>query len=351
MEWVETTGDTIDEARLRALDTLGVAYDDAEVEILTEPKKGLFGIGRTEARVRARVRPVQPRPKAERRDRGRRKGGGGDRGDRGGRRSRGGKNRSGGGGNKRSDSKGDAGEGSSGSSGQKKNSRGGGDRSGGRSSDAVASGENKSDGAKSSPKNKGGEGRGDAGRSKKPTDGGSDAADKRAKAATDREQKSMDSEEVVDAAGQAAMVEEFLDGLLDAFGASGDTESVALDDETYEVRVNGSDLGLLIGPKGQTMQAIQEVARTAVQQRTDGSLTGRVHLDVGGYRSKRREALAEFTRRVAAAVVESGDRKVLEPMPAPDRKVIHDVVAEIDGVESSSEGEDNRRHVVISPTD
>ena len=73
MEWVETTGRTTDEAKDHALDQLGVDESDAEFEILEEPRPGLFGRIRGEARVRARVRPTAPRPKAERRDRRRKK--------------------------------------------------------------------------------------------------------------------------------------------------------------------------------------------------------------------------------------------------------------------------------------
>ena len=69
MEWVETTGRTTEEAKDHALDQLGVDESDAEFEILEEPRPGLFGRIRGEARVRARVRPTAPRPKAERRDR------------------------------------------------------------------------------------------------------------------------------------------------------------------------------------------------------------------------------------------------------------------------------------------
>src|SRR5829696_3873140 len=77
MEWVETTGRSIDEAKSKALDQLGVAEDDAEFDVLDEPRAGLFGRLRGEARVRARVRPTQPRPKLDRRDRKKR----GDAGD------------------------------------------------------------------------------------------------------------------------------------------------------------------------------------------------------------------------------------------------------------------------------
>src|SRR6476620_7483388 len=69
MEWVETTGRTTEEAKDHALDQLGVDESDAEFEILEEPRPGLFGRIRGEARVRARVRPTAPRPKVERRDR------------------------------------------------------------------------------------------------------------------------------------------------------------------------------------------------------------------------------------------------------------------------------------------
>src|SRR3954451_6293972 len=72
MEWVETTGKTLEEAKDAALDQLGVAEDDAEFEVVEEPKLGLFGRVRNEARVRARVRPTAPRPKDDRRDRRRR---------------------------------------------------------------------------------------------------------------------------------------------------------------------------------------------------------------------------------------------------------------------------------------
>src|SRR3954470_19195813 len=73
MEWVETTGKTVDEAKEAALDQLGVHEDDAEFEVVEEPRTGLFGRTRGEARVRARVRPTRPRPKTERSNRRRRR--------------------------------------------------------------------------------------------------------------------------------------------------------------------------------------------------------------------------------------------------------------------------------------
>ncbi len=73
MEWVETTARTVEEAKELALDQLGVVADEADFEVLAEPKQGLFGRMRGEARVRARVRPTPVRPKQDRR-RGRRGG-------------------------------------------------------------------------------------------------------------------------------------------------------------------------------------------------------------------------------------------------------------------------------------
>jgi spoIIIJ-associated protein len=63
VEWVETTGRTLEEAKEAALDQLGVDERDAEFEVLAEPRRGLFGLGGSDARVRARVRPARPRAK------------------------------------------------------------------------------------------------------------------------------------------------------------------------------------------------------------------------------------------------------------------------------------------------
>jgi spoIIIJ-associated protein len=134
-------------------------------------------------------------------------------------------------------------------------------------------------------------------------------------------------------------------GLVDAFGVKAVVSS-RLDDEILLVEVEGQNLGLLVGPKGATLHAIEELVRTVVQRQTGGHGM-RLHVDVSGYRAKRREALAEFTRGLVERVLESGREQVLDPMPPPDRKVVHDTVAEIDGVETASEGEEPRRRVVI----
>jgi spoIIIJ-associated protein len=88
--------------------------------------------------------------------------------------------------------------------------------------------------------------------------------------------------------------------------------------------------------------------RTFVHHDTGGR-SGRLMLDVAGYREKRRAALQIFTKQVAESVVSTGERRVLEPMNAVDRKVIHDTVAGLAGVSSISEGEDPQRYVVLLP--
>lgn len=150
-------------------------------------------------------------------------------------------------------------------------------------------------------------------------------------------------------AEQATAVADFLDGLLDAFGLEGEVTTELVDDDAVEAKVTGHDLGLLIGPKGTTLNAVQELSRTIVQRQATNPT--RVRVDVGGYRERRRAALARFTEQVAAEVIETGAQKALEPMSPPDRKVVHDTVNEIEGVSTVSEGEEPRRRVVIVPAD
>jgi spoIIIJ-associated protein len=119
-------------------------------------------------------------------------------------------------------------------------------------------------------------------------------------------------------------------------------------DDDVKVEITGSDLGLLIGPRAATLDAIQELVRTALQRRIGGH-GARVHVDVGGYRARRHEALAVFVREAAERALESGRDQVFEPMSPVDRKVVHDTVNEIEGVGTISEGEEPRRRVVIRP--
>jgi spoIIIJ-associated protein len=279
------TGPTLEEAKDLALEHLGVDESDAEFEVLEEPRTGLFGRRRGEARVRARVVPRVHRPKQERRDRRRRSG------------------------------------------------------SGSRSSSAnqgaerTASGSERGANRSSRPSN-----------AKRPADRPTAAPAESAAAP-----KGTTVEDSVTVDQQAEIMAPFLEGLLDAFGQPGTIRSTKVDDETIELQVSGDDLGLLIGPKGQTLQAVQDLARTVVQRRAPGHHEGRVRVDVGGYRQRRREALVRFATQVAEDVRSSGASKALEPMGPADRKIVHDTINELEGVRTTSEGEEPARRVRILP--
>ena len=147
---------------------------------------------------------------------------------------------------------------------------------------------------------------------------------------------------------QAEIAREFLDGLLDELSLPASVDVQEVDAETVELAVNGTDLGLLIGPKGSTLSALQDVTRTVVNRRT-GARNGRILVDVAGYRQKRKEALERFTQEVAAGVKESGAARALEAMNPADRKVVHDTVNAMEGVSTTSEGEEPSRRVIIQP--
>lgn len=142
---------------------------------------------------------------------------------------------------------------------------------------------------------------------------------------------------------------EFLKGLVTAFGVTADVLIERTDDE-IDARVDGEELGLMVGPRGSTLLAIQDLTRVASQRRL-GDQETRLRVDIAGYRERRREALSRFALKVAEDVKETGESRVLEPMPSADRKVVHDTLVEVDGVQTRSEGEEPRRRIVVEPAD
>ena len=137
---------------------------------------------------------------------------------------------------------------------------------------------------------------------------------------------------------------EFLSGLLESIGLEAEINA-SVEGTSAFVDVTGESLGILIGRRGQTLDALQELARTAVQRR----LRARVRLlvDVEGYRARRRASLADYARAIAERAKERGTEIELEPMTAYERKIVHDAVAEIDGASSFSEGDEPNRKVVV----
>ena len=291
MDWVETTGKSIDEATDRALAHLGVHRDDAEIEILEEPKAGMFGRIRGEARVRARVRPAGPRPKRSR-------------------------------------------------------------RSGGRDDRPRNPEGRDSHKNNKAPKTKAPE----AGRQRAPRDRTeASAAGTPAGGRAPRPEKDSSKEksmaEGITLAEQGAIGKSFLEGLLASMNIVAEVGVREIDEETIELSVDANpptELGVLVGPRGTTLQALQEVTRTVVQSKSP-SRTDRILVDVAQYRERRVAALGRFAQQVAADVQESGEERALEPMSAADRKAIHDALTDVTTVVTRSEGEEPRRFVVVSP--
>jgi spoIIIJ-associated protein len=142
---------------------------------------------------------------------------------------------------------------------------------------------------------------------------------------------------------------EFLKGLVTAFGVTADVSIERKEDE-IDARVDGDELGLMVGPRGSTLLAIQDLTRVASQRRL-GDQETRLRVDIAGYRERRREALSRFALKVAEDVKATGESRVLEPMPSADRKVVHDTLMEVEGVQTRSEGEEPRRRIVVEPAD
>ena len=143
-------------------------------------------------------------------------------------------------------------------------------------------------------------------------------------------------------AGAAAS--QFLSGLLDAMGLEGEV-AFEVEPDRALVDVTGANLGLLIGRRGQTLDALQELTRAAVQRHLRAR--ARLLVDVEGYRARRRASLAEYAREMATRAKERGTEIELEPMNAYERKIVHDAVAQVQGATSFSEGDEPDRKVIV----
>lgn len=276
MEWVETTATTIEDAKALALDRLGVDDADAEFEVVEEPKAGLFGRTRGEARVRARIRPNSVRAKADRRDR----------------------------------------------------------RGKPTSESSTKPRQPRTDRTDRGPR--------------------SDRSPRERTARPERTDRSDPPRErtpradlpPVDPNTVSAVATTFLEGLVASAGLQGSVLA-KVDGENIDIDVLGDDLGFLVGTKGVTLMALQDLTRV-VSQRRLGDHETRLRVDVAGYREKRREALCRFAIKVATDVKASGQARALEPMNSADRKIVHDALAEHDGISTRSEGIDPFRRVVVA---
>ena len=304
MEWIETTGSTVDESKDRALDRLGIAEDDMQFEIIEEGSNSLFRLKRKEARLRARVKPVNTRPKqTDRRSRGKKQTV-----------------------NKKKSSGNSVRNKNKNSSSQKVDSKGNNQKNSksNKTSTNVTDGSKKRDNDIKTSK------KGRLRSNSELNKSGSDVVKK----------NTMDLEE------QAEITEDFVSGLLEKMGLQARVVS-SIEDNRAIVQAQGLNLGLAIGPRGETVRAITQLSHTMIQRLSDGEAEGKLTVDIGGYRERRRTFLAEFAVNQANEVLDEGHSVALDPMNASDRKVVHDAISEIEGVTTRSEGSDYDRHVVI----
>ncbi|MHA7154381.1 Jag family protein [Arthrobacter sp. TMN-50] len=173
-------------------------------------------------------------------------------------------------------------------------------------------------------------------------------------------------EEAVDSAGVGAdssatisrledegdVAADYLEELLDIADIDGDIDIEVRNGRTYisivsEDPTSGSLSGL-VGKDGEVLEALQELARLSVLTSTDNR--SRLVLDIDGFREVRGKELRSIALDAVNKVKESGDEVALEPMSAYERKIVHDVVAEL-GFVSESEGEGSGRHIVVSPAE
>jgi spoIIIJ-associated protein len=139
---------------------------------------------------------------------------------------------------------------------------------------------------------------------------------------------------------------DYLERLLDILDVDGDID-LDVEGDRASVAIVGGKLDNLIGQDGATLEALQELTRLAVAQAT--GVRSRLMLDIGEFRARRRADLTALAGTVARRVAESRQPERLAPMNPFERKVVHDVIAAVDGVRSESEGEEPQRRVVVLP--
>ena len=168
----------------------------------------------------------------------------------------------------------------------------------------------------------------------------------------DRDAAPADTDEAP-VTGEALLVQEgeiagdYLEQLLDILDYDGDIDLDVEGSRAIVAIVGANDLDPLVGARGVTLDALQELTRLTVAQQT--GVRTRLMLDIGGYRAGRRTELSQLAASNVARVIESGETVRMSPMNAFERKIVHDVVTATDGVRSESEGEDPDRRVVILP--
>lgn len=166
--------------------------------------------------------------------------------------------------------------------------------------------------------------------------------------ASDDDARAYDPITVEDLDAEADAAADFLEGFLDAMDVPGDLK-IRVHDDRAEVEIADVGNGALIGRRGQTLDALQELVRSSLQRQFQRR--SHVQIDAEGYRARRLEKLFEKVDDAIDAVLESGDAVRLEPMDVYERKAVHQRVADVDGIISRSLGREPGRRVVIERDD
>ncbi len=145
---------------------------------------------------------------------------------------------------------------------------------------------------------------------------------------------------------KAAAIKAFLSGLLEHMGVSAGIKVYLPEKGRYKVILEGQGLGALIGRRGETLDAVQQLTSYAVNR--GGGPRVRIHLDAENYRAKREQSLQHLARKVAGKVVRYRRSVTLEPMNAYERHVIHTALQDYEGVTTYSTGTDPNRRVVVA---
>jgi spoIIIJ-associated protein len=144
----------------------------------------------------------------------------------------------------------------------------------------------------------------------------------------------------------ATVLRELLEEIVDSLGLDVDVR-IEESDGTLTGCVEGEDVGLFIGRRGQTIDAVQHLAQRIVFR--GGSPDARIVIDADGYRERRAETLRSIALDAAEESLRSGQAIELEPMPASERRIVHEYLRERGDVETHSEGEEPERYLVVEP--
>ncbi len=153
--------------------------------------------------------------------------------------------------------------------------------------------------------------------------------------------------ENLDPSSRAGKAAAYLKAVLAQLGCTDARLTVVENEDSAEIDIEGEHLGIVIGRRGETLDALQYL--TSLSANVKGAGYYRVVINIGDFRGKRAESLKGLAHKISRQVLRTGRSRSLEPMNPYERRIVHTAVQEIDGVYSKSIGEGARRHIIISP--